>query len=401
MQDRFHDALQRFGDAQDARPLDYDAMIGIIRDLSVPPDVTAADLTRYFDCCFRILDLAGDGFGAKLCADVGKRRAGHLENCAREMVEHVLYDRVARNRAWLNDRVTWFREHGREVPEAYLHSDLPPVLSIPWDAPTARERLGPLFKYWQQRLVDNPTAHFGLCWRVMHDGYPVFREVFGDWMRRLEEKGIGQQGTVAAFADADTLLAKAEAGVALSWAACDRDVVALLSDPHPMVVAGAARYLGSLYVSNSFHDDPEAPDLIAILNRLSSLAQFRAIACGGFICGFDVDCSGLRALASNGRIEEADFSIDDWVLDVVAGDDYEPYLPNAQALWFYIHEFYCSDPAMIMRFIDRDRIWLALMCATEVRDAVQGMKPVLERLLAAPDAEVAEAAKAHLTAFYR
>jgi hypothetical protein len=168
-----------------------------------------------------------------------------------------------------------------------------------------------------------------------------------------------------------------------------------------MIVAGAARYLGALHEGGRFESTPEAPDLNAMLDRLSRLSRYRAIACGAFICGFDADFAGLSALSSDARLSEAGFSIDDWIVRIVAGDDEEPYLPNAQALWFYIHEHYYADPAMVTKFIDLGRTWLALMCATEAPKKVSGMKPVLERLAAVPDRGIADAAKAHLQAHYR
>lgn len=400
MPDNFPRNLARFEVALAERPLRYAKLLEVIRALDVPADVNADDLTRYFDCSYRILDLNETGFGEALRSDVGASAAGHLEACAGELIEHVLYDRDARNRAWIEERIAWFQERGQEAPDAYFDHDLPPALKIPWDQETAQERVRPLLSYWQAQLPDHPTGHIRLCWCVIHDGYPVFRDVFTEWMEKLEEQNLGPPGTLAAFANADELLHKAEAGHPIPWPECERETLALLDDPHPMVVAGAARYLGALYESNCFGNDPAAPNLIAMLDRLSALPQFRAIACGGFVCGFDTECSGLHALASDSRVIEAGFAIDDWILKIVTSDDYEPYLPNAQALWFYIHEYYDFEPEMVMKFIDRGRAWLALMCATEAPQAVDGMKPVLERLSTTRDAAIAEAAKGHLAAHY-
>jgi hypothetical protein len=317
------------------------------------------------------------------------------------MIEHVLYDRSARNRAWVEERTAWFRAQGRDVPEAYIDHGIPPALGIPWDKTNAGVRVRPLLMHLESQLTDAPSAHFRLCWSVMRDGYPIFRKIFSEWMRELDAKGPAQPGTVAAFTKANDLLRKAEDGAVISWPVCEQEIVTLLDDPHPMIVAGAARYLGALYAGGSFRSTPEAPDLNAMLDRLSLLPRYRAIACGAFICGFDTDIAGLSALSSDGRITEAGFSVDDWILKIVASDDYEPYLPNAQALWFYIHEHYCADAAMVTKFIDLDRAWLALMCATEVPEKLSGMKPVLEHLADVSDRKIADAAKAHLKAHYR
>ncbi len=287
-----------------------------------------------------------------------------------------------------------------EVPEDYLENDLPPEPTIPWDEQTARDRVGPLLDYWQGELPKIPTAHFNLAWKVMHDGYPIFRSIMNDWMRNLERRGLGFPGTMAAFTKADELLALAGSDTPLPWAACERDLVPLLKAPHPMVVGGTARALGAFYAEDGFPDAPDAPSLKDMLENLAALDEHRAIACGGFVCGFDADFSGLYALQSDKRLEGTNFALDNWILKIVAHDDYEPYLPNAQPTWFYIHEYYDTRPEMVMTFIDVGRSWLAMMCATEVDGNVAGMKPVLERLVKDADPDIAKAAKQHLTEHY-
>lgn len=396
----FQDDLKRFETALAERPLSCDDLVSALRGLDVPADVCGADLTRYIRCSYHLLGIRDDDFSEILLSDVGPQAAWYLAVCAEEMIEHVLYDRVAGNRAWVEERVAWFRERGKEVPDAYLDHGLPPALSIPWDLVTARERLAPLLTLWEARLAHVPTAHFRLCWNVRRNGYQVFQKVIGEWLRRIEARGIGQPDTLAAFEKAEELLKKAESRARISWMECERDVLSLLGEAHPMVVGGAARYLGALYANDGIVDCSDAPSLVAVLDRLSELPCFRAIACGGFVDGFDLDCRGLQTLATDPRAREAGFDIDLWILKIVASDDYEPYLPNAQALWFYIHEFYDLDPAMVMKFIDLKRDWLALMCATEVREKVSGMKTVLERLAASSDADIAGAARWHLNEYY-
>ncbi len=400
MTEPLQETLARFETALDANPLDYDTLITVIRDIELPASPDADDLTRLFNCCYRILDFDKKGFNARLHEDVGNRRAGHLEACAGEQIECVMYDRNAQGRGWIKERIAWHQENEREVPEDYLEADLPPELTIPWNEETARERVRPLLDFWQNALSDNPTAHFNLAWKVTHDGYPVFRSIMEDWMRDFDQRGIGLPGTMAAFRKADELLALAERDPPLPWLECKRDLLPLLQDTHPMIVGGAARALGAFYSEDDYPDDPEAPDLRAMLEMLGDLKTHRAIACGGFVCGFDIDYSGLYALQSDSRLQGGVFALDDWILNIITFDDYEPYLPNAQPIWFYIHEHYCAKPDMVMTFIDKGRSWLAMMCATEVHEAVTGMKPVLERLAQDTAPDIAEAAKQHLAEHY-
>lgn len=400
MTEPLYETIARFETALDASPLDYDTLIAAIRDIELPASPDADDLTRLFNCCYRILDFDKTGFSARLHDEAGDWSAGHLEACAGEQIECVLYDRNAQSRAWIKERIAWHQENDREVPEDYLNTDLPPALTIPWDEETARQRVRPLFDFWQGALSDNPSAHFNLAWKVMHDGYPVFRSIMEDWMQDFDQRGIGLPGTLAAFRKADELLTLAARETPLLWAQCKRDLVPLLKDPHPMIVGGAARALGAFYAEDDFPNDPGAPNLKDMLEILGDLNTHRAIACGGSVCGFDIDCSGLYALQSDDRLNDAGFVLDDWILNIITYDDYEPYLPNAQPIWFYIHEHYCAEPEMVMTFIDKGRSWLALMCATELHDSVAGMKPVLERLAQDAALDIAEAAKQHLAEHY-
>lgn len=174
----------------------------------------------------------------------------------------------------------------------------------------------------------------------------------------------------------------------------------LLTHPHPMIAAGAARYLGALFGDEAFRAASSTPSIADLLKQLRRLEGHRAAVAGAFVCGFDGD-TGLNALASDDVLTAAGFDLDGWVLDILAYGDGPPYLPNAQALWFYVHEHYCTDPGFAMRLIDIGRPWVALMCATELHEPVDGMRPVLERLVAeGADWDWAHIARRHLTDVY-
>ena len=167
-----------------------------------------------------------------------------------------------------------------------------------------------------------------------------------------------------------------------------------------MVAAGAARWLGALYGSDRFDADPNAPSLAAMLERLRTHPNHRVAVAGGFVCGYDIMLDGLSAFATHKALKAAGFDLDQWVLDVLAFEKDTAYLPNAQALWFYVHEHYAADPAFATRLIEMGRAWIAMMCATEIDEPVTGMRPVLERLAADPDPEIARPARMHLDRYY-
>jgi hypothetical protein len=74
------------------------------------------------------------------------------------------------------------------------------------------------------------------------------------------------------------------------------------------------------------------------------------------------------------------FDQDGWVLDVLALGEGEPYLPSAQAFWFFVHEAYWDRADFAMTLIERGDPWLAFMCATEALEQAPQMIPVLERI---------------------
>lgn len=274
-----------------------------------------------------------------------------------------------------------------------------PRLVIPFDARTAAERIQPYLDRQEANLATEPAGLFKFCWDVARLGYPVFQPIVHCWAEGLEARGIGVPGTVAAIGTAAILLDRAEKTEPLSWSECQRDVLPLLGDPHPMVAAGAGRWLGALCAAGVL-GYPDAPDLATLLNRLAERPVNRAAIAGGFVNGFDTSGRGLASLTDDGTVAAAGFDLDDWIVACLAPDDTPPYIPNAQALWFHVHEHYAADPAFVARLIDHGHAWIAMMCATEIDDPVEGMGPVLERLAVDPDPDVAGTARRHLARHY-
>jgi hypothetical protein len=392
--------LAAFEAALAAPPADYATLIAAFRDLVVPADATDADLTRLYAVCHRLLGIEAGGPPADLRADMSEWQAGHLTACAADVVERTMYDPSASTRAWIARSQARFRARGQPVPDQVNDDHLPPRLAIPWDVPTAAERIRPFLARLEESLAGDPAAHFKLCWDVSRDGYPVFRKVIADWLADLEGRRIGWPGTAAAIATARDLYALAEAAEPVPWSECESDLLPLLDHRHPMVAAGAARWLGALYADGGLEGETDAPALADLLKRLRGHANHRVAVAGGFVCGYDTSFEGLYALSSNKALMASGFDLDQWVIDVLAFEKRTDYLPNAQALWFYIHEHYAADPAFVTRLVDVDRAWIAMMCATELDEPVAGMRPVLERLTADSDPEIARPAKVHLDRHY-
>jgi hypothetical protein len=263
--------------------------------------------------------------------------------------------------------------------------------------------LKPFLRHIETVLADEPTAHFRIGWDVARGGRDVFKPIIAEWLRSLDRREIGMAGTADAIEHALDLYSRAEdAGTSpANWAHVDREIMPLLTHPHPMIAAGAARYLGALFADEAFRASPSTPSIADLLEQLRTLEGHRAAVAGAFVCGFDQNLEGLNALASDDALMAAGFDPGRWVLDIFAYGGEPPYLPNAQALWFYVHEHYCTDPGFAMRLIDVGSAWVALMCATELHEPVDGMRPVLERLVAeGSDQDWVRIARRHLTDVY-
>ena len=391
--------LDQFDAALAARPIQYDALINAFRSLEIPNGVTDAQLSRVLSVCCRVL--GGDANPTD--RDLTLEQGNHLTSCALDQAMRILRDPDAHTRAWIARMQDRFRARGEAVPEDLNADRLPPPFEVPWDRATAEERLKPFLRHIETILADEPTAHFRIGWDVARGGRDVFRPIIAEWLRSLDRHGIGMAGTADAIERALDLSARAEdAGTSpASWAHVDREIMPLLTHPHPMIAAGAARYLGALFADEAFRAAASTPSIADLLEQLRRLEGHRAAVAGAFVCGFDWGTEGLNALASDDVLTAAGFDLDGWVLDIFAYGEEPPYLPNAQALWFYVHEHYCTDPGFAMRLIDIGRAWVALMCATELHEPVDGMRAVLERLVAEGSGQDwVRIARRHLTDVY-
>jgi hypothetical protein len=391
--------LDRFDTALAARPIQYHPLMEAFRSLKIPNGVTDAQLSRVLAVCCRVLD----GDADPMVRDLSLEQRNHLTSCALDQAMRILRDPDAHTRAWIAMMQARFRARGEAVPEDLNADRLPPPFEVPWDRAIAEERVKPFLRHIERILADDPTAHFRIGWDVARGGRDVFKPIIAEWLRSLDGRGIGMPGTADAIEQALDLYSRAEAESASPpiWADVEREIMPLLTRPHPMIAAGAARYLGALFADEAFRASPSTPSIADLLEQLRRLEGHRAAVAGAFVCGFDWGTEGLNALASDDVLTAAGFDLDGWVLDIFACGEEPPYLPNAQALWFYVHEHYCADPGFAMRLIDIGRAWVALMCATELHEPVDGMRAVLERLVAeGADQDWARIARRHLTDVY-
>ena len=368
------DGLAELAAALDESPNRYDRIVAAFRRMpTLAPPMAPDNLAHAFQLAYRVLGLPEGGAAMNLVQGATSWEAKHLIACALHLVERALHD----------DSCLYAGRAGTVQGYAGL------------DPATARQLLAPYLAHTAAMVEREPTAHFELGWRAIRAGRKPFAGVVLDWIAALDGRGIGMPGTRSALADADTL---------------DRDppldtfgeegpfLIDLLADPHVLRVSAAARRLGTFYGASGEEGDRAAPSLVAILQHLAALPRYRSSACGAFVAGF-VELGGLEELFGDARLP-ADFDREAFVLDAFALGGREPYLPNAQSFWFYVHEHYDFDGPFVGRLIDAGHLYVALMCATEQNQKVEGMQSVLERLTRSDDPWIAAQAAHHLRAFY-
>lgn len=91
----------------------------------------------------------------------------------------------------------------------------------------------------------------------------------------------------------------------------------------------------------------------------------------------------------------------DWMLGIIERrNGPEPGDMPFNGIDFHIHELAAGNPQAIGRLIDAGRADLVIMTATEIRDAVPAMEPLLCKLADDPDPRIAVPAQVHLAHYH-
>lgn len=392
----FSDALAHLDTHVTADPFDGWACRTAFYDVSKAfgPGAKAADIYRMVNHCLHVMGLGCDP--APFVENVETKRSlgWAIESC----FEALLIDKNGRNRESRQRGVDRVRALGAEMFVG-TPVDLIPLLHVPLDLDQARDLIEPYLNYLEAQLAADPLAHIKLCWDAFEFPVPPFDTVLGDWLANLDQK----RGTedLQAIQRGMAFEALAERGrQKLSWENCEAKLLPQLSDPHPLVASAAARFLGHLYSQPEEMFVWSTPEpLPVIMDMLAGLSRHRRFVAGGFLHGMADDMNPFEVLRDDPALQGYD--VDQWTLDVFAQVTPEPYLPSAQSFWFHVHEGYCFDPAFIDRMIDEGHLWEALMTATEMRERVGGMEPVLKRLVACSKPSIAKSAQLCLEHYYQ
>lgn len=272
-----------------------------------------------------------------------------------------------------------------------------PPLEIKWDVTKAQQYLSPFIQY----LANHPSMGYW-DWQLFTKSSSVIQSVFEEGLLKMEEEGKREKGYVAGLQKA-LELKKLEEKIKNSeivWNDVKDDLISLLDHQHFMVRAGAAKNIGKFYSYKIKDYDNSLPLFLNMLKLIGKKEIEKPGVLGPFIDGYDAGCEGISSLRHNEEIIKSNFDIPNYILEILEKSAPEPYIPNAQSIEFYAHEYFEGHPINIKRIIKMGKEELAFSAATNLQQKIEGMNEVLKLLSNSTDKRIATYAKEHLKKYY-
>jgi hypothetical protein len=251
------------------------------------------------------------------------------------------------------------------------------------------------FVNWLETQPDRQVLYFAwdllaATWRGAEhaDYHPVL------WMKRS-----GRLKGEISFSNLEVAVALAEEGSAMYWWPDERwrvmhwsrdtqPYLDLMNHSSYLVRGAAAGCLGQMFRGCTENACAEgAPSAEHILEFIKQQEQTNAGVAGPFLMG---------AQWANGWSYAADFDYRSWFLDVLRASAREQEMPHEQTLEFYAHEFFSGDADAIEEFLRMGRKHLAVMTATERPENIYELLPLLQKMAASDDPQIARAIKTYL-----
>ncbi len=379
----FAAALESLENALAQSPVEAAAVNPLLRTLgdSRPFDMTADQFARLLRACYRLAGIEGGVEVAASADDTNaKQRVGWY---CQALIEQCFFDTRHVNRAQIEHSADFARVlHPRRIDERTTHYQ--PMPNVPLHREDARILLAPYLAHWEALAEREPTAHLKFIWDVITSPLPPFDGLVWDW---LDARGEGEDVRLALSLDGLTERGRQRVG----WSRFETHVLPLLARDSALVVGHGARFIGSLFgATDDRMQGQGAWSGARILLQIAGLPRHRRPAAGGFLNG--INGLGTDPLTEVARIAP-ELDLTDWVMAVLADGEDEPYIPGSQMFWFYLHEHYDRDPAMVMRLIEAGHIDVAWMCITENNPPAEGMDEPLEMIAAGPHGDFATSAR--------
>ncbi len=169
------------------------------------------------------------------------------------------------------------------------------------------------------------------------------------------------------------------------WAAMDHSSY--------IVRASAAHALGRLFLGCMKNGSANVTPVNELMEKIGAVERKTPGIAGAFLQGSEWN---------SGRWSDfvGDFDMRRWMLDTLRDSKRERDAPGQQALEFYAHELFQSDPDAIRELLVMGRSTLAVWTATQDPAHIEKLREVLDTMASSENAEVAEAIQAYLSEPY-
>jgi len=250
---------------------------------------------------------------------------------------------------------------------------------------TRTRRLIPTF----ERLVHGGEEHLLTCVdNLAHVETLVHTPPQEDVVHWLEDSCPWVDGNVRRAAHLAYVVARGP------WPEQRAAVFDALDDPDTLVRAVAARSIGSRYLDGTI--DSKAPSFKEVVAFVTTKEIERPGIAGPLFSPW-YTCD-VEQFETTGGVEVAP-----WIEKILAhrAADEPETLPCSNGIDFFAHEIFGGQPHMIRTFLAAGQISLAIEAATEVREKIDDLEPVLMELGDHREPEVCRQASWHLAYHYR
>lgn len=376
-------------------------LLRLVDTLEIPQHVSKTKLSRTYALLFHWILKPQPDFYVDKDAYITYQKAERL-------FKQTLYDDVATARAWGKKAIASAKERGEQhasAEEIAKKYNYPTEIECPFTASELYAELQPYFELLTSKITQDPTAHFTLSWSVIKDGTAPVLGAFKLWWQALETQEICEPHFTT-YLEQALAFHKEQAGPKNTQEF--KKLITLLDVDHDILRLQAAKKLGyayDTYLYTEVLEDDEflgetALPFLEMLQLLYEKQREGKRVVGPFLDGLLGDYSeGLQPLEQHPILVKNNIDAKKWLLKVALDSpEYEPYVPSAQAFWFYMHEYLDYDPKSVHQLMDGKRYRLALECATEsiLHGSFPLMEPVITRLIQEAPAHIATEAKRQL-----
>ncbi len=265
-----------------------------------------------------------------------------------------------------------------EKMQAYRQKDFKPGLP--------EQRLPGILKAIALRGEQIPLIIEAFCYhtQIMAEDKP-YRSLILQWLDELEH---GKKTKIGATS---LLTAKIILKVfGHTWSKAKDSLLSFLDHDDLMVRAYAADQIGQFYA-----EDESMPPLDSMMDMVKQKDIERPGIAGPFWGAICFDFENIKK-----ELNPEIYPVE-WMFDILKQrKSAEPELRHFNGIDFYAHELFAGSARLIQRLIDLHRTDIAIAAATEWRDKIEALEPILVKLGYNNDQEIVRQASWHLAYHY-